>query len=106
MARIRLAVPAQAKAGDQIEIKALIQHKMESGYRYDARGKRIERDIIVRFECRYQGAVVFAADFGPGIAANPFLSFFVTATQSGPLEFIWTDQQGETWQEHKMLNVT
>ena len=30
---IRLSVPERAKAGEVIEIKVMIQHDMESGYR-------------------------------------------------------------------------
>ncbi len=30
-----------------------------------------------------------------GIAANPYLRFFVTARESGALEFEWTDDAGE-----------
>ena len=33
MASIRLSVPSKAALGDVIELKALIQHPMESGYR-------------------------------------------------------------------------
>ncbi|KCZ94119.1 thiosulfate oxidation carrier complex protein SoxZ [Hyphomonas johnsonii] len=106
MASIRLSVPATAKRGDVIELKALIQHPMESGYRRGSRGEAIPRNIITRFECRYDGETVFAADFHPGIAADPFLTFHTRATRSGPVLFRWTDQHGESWQETAMLTVT
>jgi sulfur-oxidizing protein SoxZ len=31
---------------------------------------------------------------GPGIAANPYLRFFVTARESGTLDFEWIDDAG------------
>jgi len=37
----RVRVPAQAKAGELIEIKTLISHEMESGQRKDAAGKTV-----------------------------------------------------------------
>jgi len=39
---------------------------------------------------------VFQADLFPAVAANPFLSFFTVATESGTLEFRWTDDHGNT----------
>ena len=106
MIGIRLAVPKTAKSGDIIELKALIQHPMESGYRRGSRGEVIERDIITRFECDYDGEQVFAADFHPGVAANPILTFHTRATTSGTLTFRWTDQHGETWSETAQIEVS
>ena len=105
MAGIRIAAPRTAKAGEVIELKALIQHPMESGFRRGSRGEPIARDIITEFECRYGGVVVFRADFFPGVAANPFLTFHTLATESGPIEFRWTDQHGESWAETVDLTV-
>ncbi|MEM7328495.1 MAG: thiosulfate oxidation carrier complex protein SoxZ [Pseudomonadota bacterium] len=106
MASIRLAVPNTAQRGDVIEIKALIQHAMESGFRRGSRGEVIERNIITRFECVYDGEQVFAATFHPGIAANPILTFHTIATQTGSLSFTWTDQHGESWSDQATITVT
>ena len=106
MASVRLAVPSTAAKGEVIEIKALIQHAMESGFRRGSRGEVIERDIITRFECRYNGALVFAADFHPAIAANPLMTFHARADESGVFDFTWTDQNGEVWQDSAEITVT
>ena len=106
MAAIRLAVPDTAERGEVIEIKALIQHPMESGFRRGSRGEVIPRNIITRFECRYNGELVFASDFHPAIAANPILTFHIVATDTGELEFEWTDQNGEAWSETATITVT
>jgi len=106
MASIRLAVPDTAKQGEVIEIKALIQHEMESGFRRGSRGEEIPRNIITSFECRYNGALVFSAEFHPAIAANPILTFHTIATKNGILEFIWQDQNGEIWSEEATIEVT
>lgn len=102
---IRISAPDTARKGEVIELKAMIQHKMETGYRRDSRGEVVARDIITRFECRYNGELVFASDFHPGIAANPFLSFHTRATESGTLEFVWTDQDGQSWSQTHELTV-
>lgn len=105
MATIRISAPDTASRGEVIELKAMIQHPMETGYRRGASGEEISRNIITRFECSYNGETVFAADFHPAIAANPFLTFYTTATASGTLEFVWTDQAGESWSESHEIAV-
>jgi sulfur-oxidizing protein SoxZ len=87
-------VPPKAKRGDIIEIKALMSHIMETGYRRTAAGDIVPRDIITNFTCRYNGAEVFRADFFPAIAANPFVSFFTIAKESGRFEFEWIGDNG------------
>jgi sulfur-oxidizing protein SoxZ len=105
MSTIRIAAPTQASKGEVIELKALIRHPMESGYRRDRYGEQIPRNILKRFECRYNDVLVFAADFFPAVAADPFLTFYTTATESGTLEFRWVDQHGEVLAQHVRLEV-
>ncbi len=94
--RALIHVPAKAKHGEIIEIKALISHIMETGYRIGITGQPIPRDIIDDFVCTYNGEEVFRAKFYPAIAANPFMSFYTVAAESGTVAFSWTDQHGET----------
>ncbi|GAB5455079.1 MAG: thiosulfate oxidation carrier complex protein SoxZ [Henriciella sp.] len=106
MTGIRLSVPETAPKGDIIEIKALIRHPMESGFRRGSRGEVIPRDIITRFECHLNGALVLASDFHPAIAANPLITFHMRAQESGALTFRWTDQNGEVWSDTASITVT
>jgi sulfur-oxidizing protein SoxZ len=87
-------VPAKAKRGEIIEIKTLMSHIMETGYRRTAAGEIIPRDIITSFACRYNGAEIFRADLFPAIAANPFITFTTVATESGKFEFEWIGDRG------------
>ncbi len=105
MIAIRIAAPKTAKKGEVIELKALIRHPMESGFRRGSRGEPIPRDIIVDFECLYNGERVMHAEFFPAVAANPFLSFHTVATESGTLEFRWTDQHGAIFADSVELTV-
>ncbi len=106
MSTIRIAAPTIANKGEVIELKAMIQHEMETGYRRDRFGKEITRDILKYFECFYNGESVFKAEFFAAIAANPFLSFFTTATESGTLEFRWIDQNGVASSQSVELEVS
>ena len=56
MASALINVPPKARRGDIIEIKTLMSHIMETGYRRTATGELIPRDIITSFTCRYDGA--------------------------------------------------
>jgi sulfur-oxidizing protein SoxZ len=94
MARPLINVPAKVKRGETFEIKTLISHVMETGYRYTTTGERIPRNIVTFFACRYNGMEIFRADLSPAIAANPFIAFFTVATESGTLEFKWTGDNG------------
>jgi sulfur-oxidizing protein SoxZ len=87
-------VPKKAKRGDVIEIKTLMSHIMETGYRHTATGEVVPRDIITSFACRYNGAEIFRADLFPAIAANPFITFFTVATESGKFDFEWIGVRG------------
>ena len=94
MASALINVPAKAKRGDIIEIKTLMSHIMETGYRRTAAGDLVPRDIITSFACRYNGKEIFRTDFFPAIAANPYLSFFTVAQESGKFEFEWIGDKG------------
>jgi sulfur-oxidizing protein SoxZ len=105
MARALVSVPAKARRGEVIEIKTLVQHVMETGYRRDASGGAIPRDIIETFVCTYNGEEIFRAELFPAVAANPFLAFTTVATESGAIAFSWTDGKGETRTETAPITV-
>jgi sulfur-oxidizing protein SoxZ len=105
MARALINVPKEAKRGEIIEIKTLVSHVMETGYRRSNVGAAIPRDIINSLVCTYNGEEVFRADLFPAIAANPFITFHTVATESGKLEFKWTDDKGNITTESVAISV-
>ncbi len=105
MPRALINVPAKAKRGDVIEIKTLVSHPMETGYRVGLNGTLIPRDIIDLFVCTYNGVEVFRAKLAPAIAANPFLTFCTLATESGTIAFHWTGDNGFDLTESRSITV-
>jgi len=105
MARALINVPAKAKRGEVIAIKALVSHVMESGFRHTNLGVVIPRDIIDTFVCSYNGEEIFRASFAPAIAANPFIAFHTVATESGKIEFKWTGDNGFAATETATITV-
>jgi sulfur-oxidizing protein SoxZ len=94
MARALLNVPKTARKGESVEIKVLISHPMESGFRHDSVGKPIARHIIKDFRCTWNGEEVFRAELFPAISANPYLVFRARADASGTIELTWIDDKG------------
>jgi sulfur-oxidizing protein SoxZ len=93
-ARTLINVPPKAKRGDVITIRALISHVMENGFRHNNMGEPIPRDIITSFVCSYNGEQIFEATLYPAISANPFLTFYTVATESGTIAFKWSGDNG------------
>ena len=106
MAGTRITAPATARRGEVIEIRTLIAHPMETGYRVGADGAPLPRDLIRRFSCRYAGELVFSAELHAAIAANPYLAFSLRAEASGLLSFAWEGDNGFVQTEQRALEVT
>src|SRR3954469_12533665 len=105
MARVLINVPARARRGEVIEIKTLISHQMEPGFRHGTDGTVIPRDIITGFSCRHNGEEIFSADLFPAMTANPFITFCTVMTESGTLEFTWIGDNGFTQTETAKITV-
>jgi len=105
-AKPRVKLPKTAAKNETIQIKTLISHKMESGQRVDSKtGKKIPRQIINKFVCTFNGEEVFSADWHGAISANPYMSFYTVARESGTFEFTWTDDDGSVYTKTAQLTV-
>ena len=105
MAFARIQLPAEVKRGEAFEVRISIRHPMETGYRVDDVGQPIPRNIVRELVCRYNGTVVLRASVGSGIAANPYLRFYVTAVASGAVAVAWVDDAGERGEATASLRV-
>lgn len=106
MARTLINFPATARRGEIIEIKAIVAHPMETGFRRTQLGALVPRDIITQFVCRYNGVAIFSAELYPAISANPFIVFSTVATESGTLAFTWTGDNGFLVTETAAISVS
>jgi sulfur-oxidizing protein SoxZ len=112
MARTLITIPPTAKAGEIIEIRVLIQHPMETGYRRSSEGAMLARNLIRRFTCRFESAdtpgkteAVFAATLYAAIAANPYLSFHTLVNRSGTFVLQWDGDNGFAQSERVGITV-
>ena len=93
--RRRLRVPKTAVPGEIIQIKCLAEHVMESGRRkHPETGALVPRFLIKRMECRYNGTLVFFADWFNGMSANPYVAFKLRAAESATIEVTWIEDDG------------
>ena len=105
MATARVDVPRTAKRGEIIDIRTLISHTMETGFRRDYLGKPLLRDIITGFVCTYNGVEICRAVLHSAVSANPYLAFSTVATESGTLVFRWDGDNGFTFTESAAITV-
>jgi len=91
----RLRIPDSVKRGEPFEVRVLISHPMENGFRREADGRAVPVHIVNRVACTYAGREVFSAELGTGMSANPYFVFFVRAGESGELKVEWVDDTGE-----------
>ena len=103
--RALVNVPAKARRGEVVAIKTLIQHPMETGYRVGLNGTLIPRNIITTFVATYNGEEIFRADLSRAIAANPYLTFFTVAIETGTIELSWTGDDGFAAHEQAPITV-
>ena len=106
MARALVTAPKTAVRGAVIEIRTLIAHPMETGYRSGDGGAPLPRNLIRRFTCHYDGEEIFAAELFPAVSANPLISFFTVATASGTLTCTWEGDNGFSQVETASIVVT
>jgi sulfur-oxidizing protein SoxZ len=101
----RVQLPQRAKRGEVIEVRIAIQHPMETGFRFDAFGHAIPKNVINVLVARYNGVEIFRAELGSGVAANPYLQFYTVAEASGEIEFSWVDDTGARGTERARISV-
>ncbi len=102
----RVQAPGVVAKHEVFQVRTLISHPMETGLRRDSAGTPIPRNLINKFTCKYNDVVVFSADLHESVSANPFLSFYVRAEDSGQLVYIWEEDGGAVFTLENPLTVT
>jgi len=70
--------------GDAVDVKVLIQHPMDTGLMKDKKtGKLIPAHFIDLFVATLNGKTVIDAQWGVGVAQNPFVGFRIKGGKPG-----------------------
>jgi sulfur-oxidizing protein SoxZ len=95
-----MADPMKIRAnlvGDSTEVKVLMSHEMETGQRKDAQGKTIPAWFIQTVKVMHNDKVVLAAQWGPAVSKNPFVSFrFKGGAKGDKVKITWVDSRNDT----------
>jgi sulfur-oxidizing protein SoxZ len=93
----KMRVRAKLK-GDETEVKALINHPMETGQRKDKKtGELIPAHFIEEVVCEHNGSMVMNALWSGGISKNPYLAFrFKGGAAGDKVKLSWRDNQGDS----------
>ncbi|MBU3654010.1 MAG: thiosulfate oxidation carrier complex protein SoxZ [Limnohabitans sp.] len=91
-----MRIRAQA-TGDKATVRVLMSHEMESGQRRDGNGKLVPAWHIAEVTAEHNGKVVMTAEWGPAVAKNPYLQFYVKGAKAGDkIAISWKDNRGDT----------
>lgn len=91
-----MRIRAQAQGSGAV-VRVLMSHEMETGQRKDSSGKVIPAWHITDVTATHNGKQVLAAEWGPGVAKNPFLQFNVKGAKAGDkIAVTWKDNKGDT----------
>lgn len=80
--------------GEIVRVRTQVAHVMESGFRLDAAGQIMPRQMMTRFEARLDETLLLTWLPEIGIAQNPYLEFTFKAQASGLLRLLWVDDSG------------
>ena len=96
MAKKSIKIRAKMK-GDEVTVKALMTHPMETGARKDSKGELIPAHFIQEVVCESGGKTRMTANWSGGVSKNPYLSFkFKGANKGDTVKLSWVDNKGAT----------
>jgi sulfur-oxidizing protein SoxZ len=86
------------RKGDVADVKMLIFHPMETGYRKSpVNGETIPKHFIKTLQAMHNGEVVLEVEWSRSVSRNPFLHFRLTNAKAGDkVTIAWEDNLGET----------
>ena len=91
-----MRIRAQLKDG-MTEVRVLMAHPMETGFRKDSAGKVIPAHYISDVKATSAGRTVMTAKWSQSVSQNPFLQFRFKGAKAGDKVVItWADNAGDT----------
>lgn len=91
--------------GELVRVRALIEHRMESGFRLSADGTPLPRNIIHSFQAKINEQLLLSWQPETAISQNPYIEFTFIATVSGELNMQWIDDEGQIIQGSTTLTI-
>ncbi|MCK5725812.1 MAG: thiosulfate oxidation carrier complex protein SoxZ [Thiotrichaceae bacterium] len=80
-----------------VNIKALINHPMETGLRKDKKtGEKVPAHFIQEVTVEANGKMVLEAAWNSSVSKKPYLSFAYKGKSGDKVKLSWKDNKGET----------
>lgn len=90
-----MRIRAQA-AGDNVTVRVLVSHEMETGLRKAADGNLVPAHYIQTVTATHNGKTVMSAQWGPAVSKNPFIQFVFKGAKAGEkIAVTWVDNKGD-----------
>ena len=64
------------------------------------------RKIINSMVCEFNGQPVFSCEIHPAVSANPYIEFSARLEESGTFRFVWTDDDGSTYEAEAEIEIS
>lgn len=101
---VRLSLSGPARPNAIVEVRLMLGHAMETGFRHDSSGVQVSKDILQFVKVHLDDTLVFEAELGTGMAANPMFFFsFTLPPQAGDMVVSWADHDGRQGQIRRPL---
>ena len=86
------------RKGDVADVKMLIFHPMETGYRTSpVTGEIVPKHFIKTLQAIHNGSTVLEVEWSRSVSRNPFLHFRLLGSKAGDkITIAWQDNFGET----------
>lgn len=82
--------------GENVEVKALMTHPMETGQRKDKKtGELIPAHFIQDITVTAGDKTILTAKWGGSVSKNPYLAFSYKGKAGDKIKLAWTDNKGE-----------
>lgn len=101
----RVALPRRLQANQNIEVRTLINHPMETGLRRNSEGILLPQNLIKKMQLTLDQQPAMETRFYTGTSANPYVRLNLKLAKSSKAAFIWQDQQGQNLIEQRDLNL-
>ncbi|MEJ2316836.1 MAG: thiosulfate oxidation carrier complex protein SoxZ [Gammaproteobacteria bacterium] len=103
--KLYIKLPEKVEQGDLVFVRVRIDHEMESGWRITQEGNTVPKNIIREFICLYNGKEVFKVALDAGMSPNPYIGFYIRASESGNIDCTWVTGGGERLSTSSLLTV-
>ncbi len=95
----RIRIPSRIQQGETIQVSAIVQHPMDTGFFRSADGQPIPAYFIKDVTVAYTGQQVAHFMWTSGISRDPVVTFTLVADREGPLTMRWTDNKGAVFEQ-------